>query len=742
MLTESMGQANPWFQLVEQDARSLADVGEKMLTEIPQLLEVLHGLLQTHAEQLPLLARQMDSLLAVYEPWLRSLFLPKASPDFCATQENLGYLHAQLGIPAWLFAQLFSQVRRELTHLVLTLRNDPVPALLAIQRILDLSQHLSNRAYVRQTEHSVVKSLRKLAQHLTPETFFRESARLACRLVHADGAALILRAGDRLRYAFFEGLPEGYRALGEFDFSAMEGAAGAALQTAEPVYLPHYPTSSLAIPAFVEAGLQASLAIPLMGTEDGLGVLAVSWFTSPAQERIPEDQWDYLRLLGDMLAGVLYRSQLESKLESLATRDLLTELPNRRALPDRITSAIARADRHHNLLAVLFLDLDGFKPINDRLGHARGDATLKMVAGDLRRALRMGDSLLRYAGDEFIVLLEEIASMEEIEAVADRLLATVRRVVEGDGLALPLSASIGISVYPFDDSPPESLVHHADLAMYRAKGAGGDTWQIFDGEEGGADQRRLLLGDLHRALELEQFCLFWQPIVDLRTGAIRGAEALLRWQHPVRGLLPPGEFLALLEKSPLIHPLGQWILHSALQQTARWHEQGKNWDVHINLAAAQLEDKGFVQQLAVTLEHFPTLERDKVWLEIVERVALEDVRASARMIQACRNLGVHFTLDDFGTGAAALQYLAELECSGLKIDRGLVLPMKTSTKHHTMVRTLVEMARSLSVTVVAEGVEDAETVAHLAALGVSYAQGYYFSPPVPVEQLSDQRHWK
>ncbi|WP_077272761.1 EAL domain-containing protein [Acidithiobacillus caldus] len=723
------------ISLGSAEAHALGQISGRIQPEVPRLVQSFYDGLASEPDCAPLIQGKLWALLGIYARWVSELFSGSYTEDFWEEQRRIGLRHAQLGIPHELLMAGFARIRTLLIEQIYGLALPTPLPLQALNKLLDLCQHLAGVAYVRETEHTAVKSLRALTRHFSPQEFFHESARLSCRLVQADGAALILREGDRLRYTFFEGLPDSYRDLSHYTFSIHEGTAGAALSQNEAVYVPDYPRSTHAMPEFVAAGLRSSLALPLTGPDGSLGVLAVSWFSTPAPERLPEDQWDYLRLLSDMLAGILYRAQLEERLKNLATRDMLTGLPNRLAIPDRIAGAMARTDRHNSLMALLFIDLDGFKAINDRLGHAVGDQTLKTVAERLHSAVRKGDTVARYAGDEFLIILEEAGYMTEIEAVAQRLLHAVRCDVTVNEITLSLSASVGLTVYPFDESTPEVLIHHADMAMYEAKKAGGNQWRLYEGEATAALEHDSLLRELEQATDRQEFCLYWQPIVDLETLQISGAEALLRWQHPQKGLLAPAAFLEVLENSHLMPKVGHWILETALRQAEQWHQSGRRWDVHINLAAVQLKEPNFSRYIQGLLSQFPQLRRAAVWLEIVERVALDDVPAVAAMIQSCRALGIHFTLDDFGTGAAAIQYLVELECSGLKIDKSLIRPMRTSNKHHTMVHTLVDMAESLSIKVVAEGIEDAETADHLRALGVTHAQGYYFSRPVPVEQL-------
>lgn len=687
-------------------------------------------------------ARQQKTLQALQETWLYQLFSGNYGTVFWERQEAIGERHRDLGIPLVQLTATFTFLRTALITEVLHCAPDEhwemEPWINALLRLLDACQYVMDAGYERKRLHGAIVALRQLTRVYDLEAFFHEAAQLACSVARADGAGLILREDSQLTYRFFHGLPEQYQDFAHWSFPDDQGTSGAAVQREEPVYVADYPHSTYAMPEFLGAGLQGSLAIPLPGPEGVQGVLAVSWFQSQPAERIPEDRWDHLRLIADMLGANLYREKLEGRMESLATRDMLTGLPNRRVAIDRIHAAMARAYRHQRLFAIFFLDLDGFKPVNDRLGHGMGDESLQHIAKDLRIAIRGEDSVLRYAGDEFLVLAEDITHISEVETIAQRLVDVVRREACKDELTLPLSASVGVTVYPFDDDAPEEVIHHADLAMYAAKQAGGDQWKMYDGELGKAlAQRQSLLQELRLAAERHEFILHWQPIVTLPERQITGAEALLRWNHPERGLLGPGEFLEVLETLPLMQSVGRWILQSAFEQAAAWYAQGHRIDVHINLAAVQIEDAELRDFLKALIDCYPDIRHGHIWLEIVERVALRDVPATATMIKACRELGLHFSLDDFGTGAAALQYLAELECSGIKLDKSMVDPMAGSPKHHNMVRAMVDMARALSIKVIAEGVEEDHIADLLDALGVQHAQGYLFARPMDADQMGE-----
>ena len=726
-----------------QDTLHLRYFGDSLGPRLSHLAEDLYRQLQSQSDTRNVLsdANQAGHLQAMQNEWLKNLFIGQYDTAFWGTQRTMGERYIELAIPLSQIWATFTFLRAvlvgEAIRAAMVEQTDPAAWINSLLHLLDTCQFVMSMAYERKRLHDAILALRQLARIYDLEEFFHEAARLAITVAQADGAGLLCQGDGQLKYRFFHGLPVAYQAFAKWSFPDHLGTSGAAVQRKEAIYVSDYPQSVYAMPEFVDAGLQGSLAIPVPGPEGIQGVLAISWFQSRPQARIPEDRWDHLRLITDMLGANLYRERLENRMEGLATQDMLTGLPNRRAAMACITTAMARAERHQFLFALLFLDLDGFKPINDRLGHHAGDETLQQVAHDLRNALRGEDSVLRYAGDEFMVLVQDIAHIKEVEVIAQRMVETVRRDVQKGDLTLPLSASIGVSVYPFDDGGAEELVHHADLAMYAAKQAGGDQWQFYDDDIGQAlAERQCLVHDLHHALGRGEFVLRWQPIVTLSNRHISGAEALLRWQHPTRGLLSPGDFLEILESLPLMQTVGHWIIETAFAQAAQWHSQGHCIDVHINLAATQLEDLELLDFLRKKLRHYPAIHHEYIWLEIVERVALRDIPATAAMIRACRELGLHFSLDDFGTGASALQYLVELECSGIKLDKSMVEPMRDSPKHHNIVRAMVDMAKALSIHVVAEGVEDNHTAEILDALGVQHAQGYLFAKPMDAAEMT------
>ncbi len=426
---------------------------------------------------------------------------------------------------------------------------------------------------------------------------------------------------------------------------------------------------------------------------------------------------------------------VEQSLEYMAYHDALTGLPNRQLLYDRMTQAMASARRREMLLAVLFLDLDGFKAVNDNLGHAAGDELLKEVARRLKQEVRGEDTVARLGGDEFVVLLNEVAHVDDVTALLNRLTETVHGAVWPEGSKPMISASIGVTLFPLDDGDEETLLRHADLAMYQAKIHGRNQFQFFD-----INRAQTLLAKqelrerLGRALHQGEFCLYYQPQVNMRSGEVFGIEALIRWQDPLRGLISPDEFIPVAEGSDLILGIGRWVLIEALSQTVRWREQGIILRIAVNVAARQFMAPGFVDDLRGMLAAY-SIPSGQLELEITESTALRDMDAAQRIIAECRKLGVRFALDDFGTGYATLTYLKRLSADIVKIDQSFVRHMIDAADDVAIVEGVIAMANLTRRSVLAEGVE---TIAHgimLLRLGCDLAQGYAIARPMPAAEL-------
>ncbi|MBB6340346.1 diguanylate cyclase (GGDEF)-like protein/PAS domain S-box-containing protein [Pseudomonas fluvialis] len=428
----------------------------------------------------------------------------------------------------------------------------------------------------------------------------------------------------------------------------------------------------------------------------------------------------------------------EAELNRIAHFDPLTGLPNRRLLADRLEQSIIRAQRSQKSLAVCFLDLDGFKAINDQYGHSAGDQLLVGISDNLKRVLRGDDTLARLGGDEFVLLLSNIQSPEECALILERVLQAVGRPTAVEEVMVSISASIGVSLYPSDHADADTLLRHADQAMYLAKEAGRNRYHLFDPEnDRKAQDHRRALEQLRTALERQQFTLYYQPKVDLRDGRVIGAEALVRWLHPECGLVPPLEFLGHLYGSDLEQPFGEWVIETALTQLALWHQCGLPLTISVNISANHLLRENFTSHLAAALaRHAPSLARH-FELEVLETAAIADMEQAVTILQHCRTLGVHFSLDDFGTGYSSLTYLRKLPVDTLKIDQSFVRDMLKDPEDLGIVESVIRLADAFNRQVIAEGVETLEHGATLLNMGCSQVQGYGIAKPMPAEQLLD-----
>ena len=420
-----------------------------------------------------------------------------------------------------------------------------------------------------------------------------------------------------------------------------------------------------------------------------------------------------------------------------AEHDFLTGLPNRMLLNDRIGQAIALAPRRRLNGAVLFLDLDGFKHINDSLGHAVGDQLLQSVAKRLVECVRVSDTVSRQGGDEFVVLLPQVQHAKEAGITARRMLQAVAEAHVVGQHDLHVTASIGVSVYPDDGIDAETLIKNADTAMYQAKENGRQSFQLFEPAMNvRAVERQSIEEGLRRALERQEFVLCYQPKVDLRTGAISGAEALIRWTHPTRGPLSPWQFIPVAEACGLIMPIGSWVLREACTQAKAWADAGLSLPtIAVNISASQVRQEGFLAEVFTILEE-TGLDPRGLELELTEGVLMQHVDSTAVILKALRARGVQVAVDDFGTGYSSLSYLSKFPIDTLKIDQSFVRQITTTPGETTIVTAIISMGQSLNMRVVAEGVEMPEELAFLQAHQCDEAQGYYFGRPVAPEELA------
>ncbi|MFT4607079.1 MAG: diguanylate cyclase (GGDEF)-like protein [Urechidicola sp.] len=430
------------------------------------------------------------------------------------------------------------------------------------------------------------------------------------------------------------------------------------------------------------------------------------------------------------------RKQADGKYERIANYDLLTNLPNRALLADRLNFAMEQCQRHNRSLAVAFLDLDGFKAVNDAHGHNVGDELLITVSQRLKAALRRGDTLARIGGDEFIVVMVDLEKFECSEPVLERLLkAAADPVTVGDAV-MQVSASIGVTLYSQNDVDADLLIRHADQAMYVAKQAGKNRYHRFDiVQDNVINIQRQNIANIRLALGRHEFVLHYQPKVNMHTGEVIGVEALIRWQHPDRGLVPPLEFLPVIESQAISLELGEWVIDTALNQISQWKSIGLQIPISVNISAYQLQQDTFITDIAMLLAAHPEVNPHYLELEILETSALNDLNKVSSTMNACQELGLHFALDDFGTGYSSLTYLKHLPAYYIKIDQSFVRDMLKDADDLAIIEGIIGLAKAFDREVIAEGVE---TIAHgvaLLKLGCELAQGYGIARPMPASDI-------
>jgi diguanylate cyclase (GGDEF)-like protein/PAS domain S-box-containing protein len=427
----------------------------------------------------------------------------------------------------------------------------------------------------------------------------------------------------------------------------------------------------------------------------------------------------------------------KAQLQELAHHDPLTHLPNRRLLDDRLHQAIAQNLRTDRMIAICYLDLDGFKPVNDQLGHEVGDQLLIEVASRLLSIVRAGDTVARIGGDEFVLLLSELTSLEECKQILARLLDVITAPYSNcDAQQFKISASIGVTLFPQDTADQDTLLRHADQAMYTAKQNGRNCYRLFDLllERQLADKREML-ERIRQGLASNEFCLYFQPQVDFDRKALVGTEALIRWQHPTMGLLEPAEFLPAVENDDLALVMGNWVIREALRQMQIWRREGINLQVSINTFARQLCKPDFVASLQQILSEYPDVPPSQLQIEITETTILPELPVVQQIITDCQQLGVGFSVDDFGTGYSSLIYLRHLSAMELKIDQSFVRDMLTNHEDQDIIEGIIALGRSFHRSVIAEGVETTEQIHRLLELGCEAMQGYGIARPMPSEQI-------
>ena len=434
----------------------------------------------------------------------------------------------------------------------------------------------------------------------------------------------------------------------------------------------------------------------------------------------------------------------KNQLEMIAHYDTLTKLPNRVLFADRLKQSMTQSKRRGMKIAVAYLDIDGFKPINDTYGHNFGDRFLIELSERMKSVLRDGDTLARIGGDEFIAVMVDIDGSQDSRPLLDRLLLAASTQVTIDDIIMRVTVSIGVTFYPQEGADADLLIRQADQAMYSAKQAGKNRYHYFDVKHDAELKVKYESQErISRAIKQNEFVLYYQPKVNMKEGNVIGAEALIRWQHPERGLLPPAEFLPLIENHRVSVELGEWVMNSALKQIQDWLEQGLDIPVSINISAEQFQSGDFEASLRDIFKNFPDVPPKYLELEVLETSALEDVSQVSRIMRSCNALGVQFSLDDFGTGYSSLTYLKRLPVNVLKIDQSFVRDMLIDQDDLAIVQGVIGLANAFSIEVIAEGVETVDHGTILLQMGCLLAQGYGIARPMPASEMPEWlKNWK
>ena len=586
------------------------------------------------------------------------------------------------------------------------------------ERLSKIQQSITRRADLQETLDAIVEGAADLMQEPLS----------ALRLVDADDPTVMRIVASA---GFEEEVLETAR-VGRVG----DGAGGRAISEERLVVIEDYAVADEAIPVFVERRLKAAIAAPVREQGRVVGSLVVASdrtgrHFSPAEQEL-------LLAFAEHASLALTDARMVADAMHRAVHDALTGLPNRVLFGDRVAHALMGARRHRTKVAILFIDLDNFKVVNDSLGHQAGDDLLIAVAGRLRRTLRASDTIARFGGDEFAVLVEDVRTEQDAVRVAEEIAGLFVHPFPLAGRDHFVTASIGIAISDRTASEPDALVRNADAAMYRAKAHGRAGYELFDeAMRARATYRLRIESELHRALDRDELALDYQPIVALHDGSILGAEALVRWDHPDRGRLGPGEFIPIAEESGLIVPVGEWVLRAACREAAAWaalRPDGPLLQVSVNVSARHLGDQRLPAQVARALQD-GALDPALLLIEITESALLEDAERPNENLRQLREMGIGLVLDDFGTGYSSLGLLKRLRPAGLKIDRSFVGGLGQDPDDSAIVSAVAGMARGLGISVTAEGVESDDQAGELRHLAVQRAQGYYFGRPMAAERF-------